>query len=134
MSEETVQLKQRLADIDGLVKDNTISEERGAAWKERVIAEFEATKIPGAPTQSSTEESKDIMETTDLGHLPGRMIGKSIPLLKGFLQGCGATYKGLSEQEGYDITLPGQEKKDASPRNRPKSPQEIYDDLPDHYK
>ena len=132
MSEEMEQLKQRLADIDGLVKDNTITEERGAAWKERVIAEYEATKIPGAPV---TEQPKDIMKTTDLGHLPGRVIGKGIPLIKGFLRGCGATYKGLSEQEGYDITLPGQERKNSDkPKQRPKSPQELMDDLPEKFR
>jgi hypothetical protein len=135
MGEEIKTLKDWLADIDGLVKDNTIPEERGAAWKERIIAEFEAKQIPAEPGAKGSANIP-IMETTDLGHLPGRVIGKGIPILKGFLQGCGATYKGLSEREGYDITLPGREKEGGrdKKKDRPKSPQELYKDLPEQYR
>ena len=134
MNKETEEFQSKIQDVNDLVKAGIITEQMGSEWKARIIADFGATKIPGFPTQQEGEP-KDIMQTTDLGHLPGRIIGKSITVLKGFLQGCGATYKGLSEQEGYDITLPGQKRKDEeSPRKRSKSPQELMDDLPDHYR
>jgi hypothetical protein len=135
MTSETEELQNKIQDINALVKSGIITDQMGQEWKDRIIADFGKTKIPGAPLASGAEEPKDIMQTTDLGHLPGRIIGKSIPVLKGFLAGCGATYKGLSEQEGYDTTLPGQGRKEGGkPKQRPKSPEEMYNDIPEQFR
>jgi hypothetical protein len=116
------ELKAKLAEIDDLVKSEIITEKRGKEWKERYIAEFERTGLP------ADDKPKSVMETSDLAHLPGRMVGFGLKLGAAILRGSGATYEGLSKQQGY------LDKDGKPPKQRPKSPDEMLDDLPEIYK
>ena len=116
----TDELKAQLASVDTLVTDGIIDKKKGDAWKERIIAEFEGTAIP---------PEKPKPESTDLAHLPGRMVGGFVSLLGAIARGSGATYEGLSKREGY-MNQDGSERKQTKRR----SPDEMMDDLPDIFR
>ena len=108
------ELKSKLTEIDAMAKDGTIQSDRAQLWKDRLIAEFEHTGIPA-------ERSRELPNT--LAYLPGRMVGGAIEILKSVARGSGATYEGLSKQEGYM-------NKDGTQNRKPgKSVVELYNDL-----
>ena len=117
MTFDTEQLKKQLEQIESLVKANVISAERGDEWKKRIVQKFE------------DEQGLKPAPTTDLEHLPGRIVGGFIEALGAIARGSGATYEGLSKREGY-IKENGKNQK----TTRGKSPEEMMDDLPDIYK
>ena len=112
-------LKKQIDDIDALVASGVITPEKGDTWKARVISEFEATEIP-------KERRKEL--PNDLAHLPGRMVGGFVDVMAAFTKGCGATYEGLSKQEGY-LDKDGRQVK-----QKQKSVVDLYDDLPPMFK
>jgi len=123
---DSEELKKKLKEIDDLVSSNIIDDEKAKAWKGRIIAEFER----GLPAPAAEEKPKTIMDTTDVQHLPGRLIGHGLELGKAFVQGCGKTYEGLSKDYGY-LEPDGQPGKKKKP---PRNPDELLDDLPPQFR
>ena len=120
-------LKAKIAEVDELVKSNTITEERGKVWKSRIVDEFEQSAIP-------TEVEKKM--PGDLSHLPGRMIMGAIDVAKAVARGSGATYEQLSKQyeQGDMQTGPIRNMKMPPPAKKNKSVLDLYNDLPEDYK
>lgn len=116
---DTEKLKNDLKEVQSLVDAGVISSEDGLLWKERLVSEFKATNIPA-------ERNREL--PNDLAHLPGRLVGGFIEALGAIARGSGATYEGLSKQEGY------MDKNGKPIRQNQKSVVELYNDLPPQYK
>ena len=105
------QLKKDLAEIDEFVKSGAITEERGKAWKDRIINDFEKIHI-------SQDLKPGVTQQNDLAHLPGRLFGGIIGAL-GHING--ARCAGVDESQQNN-------------NKRAQSPQEMMDDLPEQYR
>jgi hypothetical protein len=106
-------LQEGLAGIEGMVTAGTITRRKADEWKDHLIAQFEQQ-------ESLADKPR---EQVDIAHLPGRLVGAGIQLLGAIARGSGATYEGLSKQEGY-MNPDGTFKK-----TRPRSPDEMLGDL-----
>jgi len=125
---DTTELKKKLAEVDALVNSNTITEERGKVWKNRIVDEFEQSAIPA-------EVEKKM--PSDLSHLPGRMIMGAIDVAKAVARGSGATYEQLSKQYDQDSSMqtgPIRDMKMPPAAKKNKSVLDLYNDLPEYYK
>jgi hypothetical protein len=119
MSTESLQeLTTELAAIDAMVASKAITLEKANEWKSHRIAIFELEEKLADPPR----------EKVDLAHLPGRMVGAGIKLMGAIVRGSGATYEGLSKQEGY-MNSDGTFKK-----TRARSPDEMMRDLDNRYR
>ena len=78
------ELKTKLAEIDNLVEAKTITLERAEKWKKRVIWDFEDHELPAEP------------QSTDLKHMPGRMVA-------GIIKGFGALAQNSGNRMGQLI-------------------------------
>jgi hypothetical protein len=127
MTFDTTELKAELDMIDDLMKEGRLDKAKGDEWKQRIITDFEISKLPtGKPP------AKPLNETTDLAHLPGRLVGWGIKLGGAILRGSGNTYVELSKREGY-LDKDGKPPK-KQPGQRAKSPDEMMDDLPEMFR
>jgi hypothetical protein len=114
MNIETLEaLTKELRTIDGMVNSKAITQEKADEWKAHLIQQFEQR-------ESLADKPR---EQVDLAHLPGRLVGAGIQLLGAIARGSGATYEGLSKQEGY-MNKDGTFKK-----TRQKSPDEMMQEL-----
>ena len=114
MSIETLEaLTKELTKIDSMVAAKVITQDKADDWKAHLITQFEQR-------ESLADKPR---ERTDIAHLPGRLVGAGIQLLGAIVRGSGATYEGLSKQEGY-MNADGTFKK-----TRQKSPDEMLDEL-----
>jgi hypothetical protein len=114
MSIETLEaLTKELTKIDSMVAAKAITQDKADDWKAHLIAQFEQR-------ESLADKPR---EQVDIAHLPGRMVGAVVQLMGAIARGSGATYEGLSKQEGY-MNADGTFK-----RTRQKSPDEMLDDL-----
>jgi hypothetical protein len=118
MSTESLKaFAEELRAVDDMAAAKEITAEKAEEWKLRMIRTFEQR-------ESLADKPR---EKVDLAHLPGRLVGAGIQLLGAIARGSGATYEGLSKQEGY-MNPDGTFKK-----TRRKSPDEMLDDLNQRY-
>lgn len=118
MSIETLEaLTKELTKIDSMVAAKAITQDKADDWKSHLIAQFEQR-------ESLADKPR---EQVDIAHLPGRLVGAGINLLGAIARGSGATYEGLSKQEGY-MNPDGTFKK-----TRQKSPDEMMQELNQRY-
>lgn len=64
-----LQLKEELASVETLVLDGLITRQRGDAWKEKILEQYEGEKFPNAQSTS-----QPVGLPTDFAHFPGRMV------------------------------------------------------------
>ena len=114
-----IELQEQIDQINMLAEKGTITAERASEWKERIVAEYEATSLPKGPGKP-----------VPVSELPGHLVGATIKIGKAFLKGAGATYEGLSKREGY-LNEDGKENRN---RKRDRNVIDLYNDLPPQYK
>ena len=71
-----IQLKEELASVETLVLDGVITRQRGDAWKEKVLKQYEGEKFPNA------QPAPNHGLPNDVAHIPGRMIAGIFGALK----------------------------------------------------
>ena len=71
-----IQLKEELASVETLVLDGVITQQRGDAWKEKVLKQYEGEKFPNA------QAAPNHALPNDIAHIPGRMIAGIFGALK----------------------------------------------------
>ena len=113
-------LKKQVEEIDSLVTSNVITKERADEWKKNILNKFEQSNTLVPPPK----------EQVDVAHLPGRLVGYGVDFLRAVARGSGATYEGLSKQEGYLPDERGQKRT----QSRARSPDEMMDNLPARFK
>ena len=87
------ELKAKLAEVDDLLNAKVIDEARAKDWKDRILSDFDKNQVPG-------EKRPDgVMGTTDMKHLPGRIIGHTIAAMGKLAENAGKGYERLEERE-----------------------------------
>ena len=71
-----IQLKEELSSVEVLVADGIITRQRGDAWREKILKQYEGEKFPNAQPTSNHGLPNDV------AHIPGRMIAGIFGALK----------------------------------------------------
>ena len=71
-----MELKEELASIETLILDGIITPQRGEAWKEKILKQYEGEKFPNAQPTSQNRLPNDV------AHIPGRMVAGIFSAIK----------------------------------------------------